>query len=72
MKKWVIEEKEINKIDYGTEKDLVNQIIEDRKPLGRFFFFDTDRYIAIDNTTGEALMEEFRILEECISWLLEY
>lgn len=71
MEKWIIEGKEINKIDYSTEKDIVNQIIEEREPLGRYFF-DTDRYIAIDNTSGEALMEEFLTLEECIDWLLEY
>lgn len=56
--------------------DEAERIIETRKPLGRFYCIeDTPRfhqaYIGIDNSTGDAWVEEFRSLGFCRRWLLQ-
>lgn len=57
--------KEITKIK---PKDA-RSIIETRKPLGRFFLLDNDLYVGIDNSSGDAWVEEFETKEKCLSWL---
>lgn len=47
--------------------ELVNhekalQIIESREPLGLFISKDGEKYVAIDNQTGDAWTEEFNSL----------
>jgi hypothetical protein len=56
--------------------DEAEKIIETRKPEGLFYFIDRNDpsywdqvYIGIDNSTGEAWVEEFETEEECIHWL---
>lgn len=48
------------------------QIIDTKMPIGLFYQFDTEsgRYIGIDNSTGNAWVEDFKTLEECKKWLL--
>lgn len=51
-----------------TEEEAM-QIIEERKPIGRFYEIDGCVYVGIDNSTGDAWIEEFSSKEECIAWL---
>lgn len=45
-------------------------IIDVRKPLGLFYFKEDDYWLSIDNTTGDAFVEEFENRNDCISWLM--
>lgn len=49
--------------------DEMHSIIENRKSRGQFIAYENDKYIACDNTTGDAWIEEFETLEEAINWL---
>ena len=44
-------------------------IINSRKPLGKFLFKENNLYVGIDNETGEAWTEDFYNYEDCIEWL---
>ena len=44
-------------------------IIDNRKPIGSFLTREGDKFVAIDNTTGDAWTEEFDTEEEAIKWL---
>jgi hypothetical protein len=44
-------------------------IVENRKPLGKFLIFDDGVWIGIDNEDGHAWVEEFKTKEECEKWL---
>lgn len=57
-------------IRYITSEES-SKIIDTRKPLGSFFEICDNTYIAIDNTTGHAWVEEFEDIEECVCWLNE-
>lgn len=68
--------KELRKEDapVGRPKKLVSseeaiRIIETRKPSGLFIQQAGDRWVGIDNTTGDAWTEEFEDLNACLSWL---
>jgi len=50
-------------------KDEAREIIDTRRPLGNYMYFDGVWWIGIDNRTGEAWVEEFETEEECIHWL---
>lgn len=45
------------------------QIILERKPLGLFFCRENQRYVAIDNSFGDAFVEEFDNAVLCKDWL---
>lgn len=47
------------------------RIIEKRRPIGLFYQIDGNTYVGIDNSTGDAWVEEFPTLEECKNWLLD-
>lgn len=53
---------------YVDHKEAV-EIIEHRGRRGRFVEEDGATYIGIDNTTGDAWVEEFPDLLECLMWL---
>ena len=53
-------------------KEEANKIIETREPLGLFWFIYGDTFIAIDNSRGEAFVEEFDDKEECLQWLKDW
>lgn len=59
---------EIIEIKYTT-KDETSKIIATRKPLGLFYERDGDLHVGIDNSTGEAWVEEFKTARECLDWL---
>jgi len=44
-------------------------IIGTRKPLGRFYLPEGNGYTGIDNMTGEAWVEEFPSMPDCLNWL---
>jgi hypothetical protein len=52
-------------------KDAALRIIETRYPLGLFYCKENDQYFGIDNSEGDAWMEEFKTLKECKKWLLK-
>jgi len=44
-------------------------IIETRKPLGKFYTKEDGKYIGIDNSTGDAWTEEFDSYHQMFRWL---
>jgi hypothetical protein len=40
-----------------------------RRCFGLFYFKDGRWYIAVDNTKGDCIVEQFRSFDECRSWL---
>ena len=46
-----------------------SQIIEKRLPRGLFIEEGKEKYIGIDNSTGDAWTEEFISRPACIAWL---
>lgn len=38
-------------------------------PPGLYWANESGKYIGIDNSTGDAWVEEFETLQECIRWL---
>ncbi|MGO5436834.1 hypothetical protein [Enterococcus cecorum] len=52
--------------------DKALKIIDTREPLGLFWVKDGGKYVAIDNTTGDAWTEEFTDKKQCMYYLLGY
>ena len=50
-------------------RDEASKIIETRKPRGLFYETDNGFYVGIDNSNGDAWVEEFKTKEECFNWL---
>lgn len=44
-------------------------IIQSREPRGLFYRRDGNRWVGIDNMTGDAWVEEFDSQEQCFAWL---
>ena len=44
------------------------QIINTRKPLGKFYFNENDVYIGIDNSTGDVWTQVFFSYDEMATW----
>lgn len=53
-------------------REEASSIIETRKPLGLFYLEDGDIIVGIDNSTGDAWVEEFSSFELCENWLRCY
>ncbi len=53
-------------------KEEAAKIIEMRKPIGVFICVDGDKFIGIDNETGDAWTEEFDTETKCRRWLRPY
>jgi len=49
--------------------EQVLPILLERKPRGLFFCKENQRYVAIDNSRGEAFAEEFATIDLCRDWL---
>lgn len=69
-----IEDLKGNKIDvfnekYEVTKDVAHSIVNNFKPLGRFYMKDNGVYIGIDNSTGDCWVEEFKNKNDCMNWL---
>lgn len=52
-------------------KEQAHKIIETRKPIGKFWLVDGEKFVGIDNTDGDAWTEDFTDVNECIAWLRE-
>lgn len=45
-------------------------LVEMDGPIGLFYYKEgSDLFTGIDNSTGDAFIEQFRTLEECLRWL---
>lgn len=45
------------------------EVITKREPLGRFYYPEGNRWIGIDNSTGDCWVEAFTTKAECVAWL---
>lgn len=56
------------------ELDQVNNIIETRLPIGRFYCYDDkkDLWLSIDNSSGDAFIEEHDDQINCVAYLELY
>lgn len=52
-------------------QEEANQIIEHRSRRGLFVQEADGKFVGIDNTTGDAWVEEFPDLTECLKWLAD-
>ena len=52
-------------------EEKMNSVIESSEPLGRFVFDSDIEVIGIDNSAGNAMVEEFPDLGECLEWLAD-
>lgn len=58
------------KVNYlKVSKDRLNEIIQHKQPNGTYYAEDDDRYIAVDNTFGQAVKQDFKTQEACIAYL---
>ena len=57
-------EPEFSEIDV----ELANQMWSNNVPVGKFYLRNQDKYIALDNTSGELWSEEFSSYEKMESW----
>lgn len=46
-------------------------IIETRKPLGLFLILENETWVGIDNSEGEAWVEEFKTKRTALHWLTD-
>lgn len=61
------------KLDLIEDIEIIDKIILERTPLGSYWFIDKDApkpYIGIDNTNGDAWVEEFKTKRAVLKWLL--
>lgn len=63
-----VKEDKITTFQDITVEELI-EVINTREPLGKFWTKENGAYVGIDNTEGEAYVEEFNTLEECFKWL---
>lgn len=49
--------------------EFAKTVIDTREPRGLFWHTDGEKFIGIDNSTGDAWTEEFDTKEECFAWL---
>ena len=58
----------MNEIKQITRREA-NQIIEKREPRGLFYLPETGFCVGIDNSTGDAWVEDFDNKKDCLNWL---
>ncbi len=49
--------------------EFLGKVIEDRIPLGHFLAKEGRKWVAVDNSTGDAWMEEFSRKRQAVRWL---
>lgn len=52
--------------------DEAKEIIDKRAPLGKFYLIDGDKYVGIDNSSGDAWTEEMRDWQQGLEDEMEY
>lgn len=50
-------------------KEQAEALIEDMKPLGKFYLEDNGVFVGFDNSTGDCFVEEFKDKDTCLAWL---
>ena len=45
------------------------EIIDTHQPRGLFYISEYSGYTGIDNSNGDAWVEEFKTLDDCLNWL---
>ena len=50
--------------------EVLGQVIEHRIPCGLFLTKEGRKWVAVDNTTGDAWTEEFPWKRQAVQWLL--
>ena len=48
---------------------ILGQVIEQRTPCGLFLTKEGRKWVAVDNTTGDAWTEEFSRKRQAVRWL---
>ena len=48
---------------------ILGQVIEQRTPCGLFLTKEGRKWVAVDNTTGDAWTEEFSRKHQAVRWL---
>jgi hypothetical protein len=66
-----IKEGEPNK-PFLIDEKKADIIIETRKPIGKYYVLENGVYVGIDNSTGDAWVEEFTTEKQCLEWLNLY
>ena len=61
----MIKMSEIKKITH----EEAQKIIDTRLPLGKFYTVDNGIYTGVDNSDGDAWVEDFSSLNTCKRWL---
>lgn len=54
---------------YRVSPEYLCQIIDHRTPCGLFLTKEGNKWVAVDNTTGDAWTEEFSRKRQSIRWL---
>lgn len=49
--------------------ELLGRVIEQRTPCGLFLTKEGRKWVAVDNTTGDAWTEEFSRKRQAVRWL---
>ena len=49
--------------------DYLLKVIDQRSPLGLFLTKEGRKWVAVDNTTGDAWTEDFRWKRQAVRWL---
>lgn len=50
-------------------KEQSEALIENKKPLGKFYLEDNGVFVGFDNSTGDCFVEEFKDKDTCLAWL---
>jgi len=61
--------------EYGIEEidvDYAREIIEEREPIGLYYYDDNGEIMALDNSSGNAWVESFETTEAAIKYLIGY
>ena len=66
IKEWFIRKPKIHRVN---PERLLN-VIDFRTPLGLFLTKEGGKWVAVDNSTGDAWTEEFSQKRQAIQWLL--
>lgn len=53
------------------DPEIARNVIREREPIGLFMFWDRDAdlFIGVDNSEGDAWVEEFDSFKRCLEWL---
>ena len=49
--------------------EFLGKVIEERTPCGRFLTKEGRKWVAVDNSTGDAWTEEFSCKRQAVRWL---